>query len=335
MEQMQNSRKLVSVVVPCYNEQESLPHLYEAVAGIMDFMSQYSWELLLVNDGSRDQTMAMIKELAEKDGRVSYVNLSRNFGKENAMLAGFDYVQGDCMILMDADLQDPPSLIPEMLQYWEEGYEDVYARRRDRGKESWLRKQLSLAFYWLLDKSTRFEVLKNVGDFRLLDRKCIEALKRMRESERYTKGLFCWIGYRKKEILFDRGDREYGQSHWNFFQLAGLAIEGLTSFTVSPLRWATYLGFVIGLGALAYLLWTLVKVTIWGDPVAGFPTLISVILFLGASQLIAIGILGEYLGKIFNESKGRPVYLVEEYKRGNVGKCDPLDSATKGVKEIR
>lgn len=335
MEQMQNSRKLVSVVVPCYNEQESLPHLYEAVAGIMDSMSQYSWELLLVNDGSRDQTMAMIKELAEKDGRVSYVNLSRNFGKENAVLAGFDYVQGDCMILMDADLQDPPSLIPEMLQYWEEGYEDVYARRRDRGKESWLRKQLSLAFYWLLDKSTRFEVLKNVGDFRLLDRKCIEALKRMRESERYTKGLFCWIGYRKKEILFDRGDREYGQSHWNFFQLAGLAIEGLTSFTVSPLRWATYLGFVIGLGALAYLLWTLVKVTIWGDPVAGFPTLISVILFLGASQLIAIGILGEYLGKIFNESKGRPVYLVEEYKRGNVGKCDPLDSATKGVKEIR
>lgn len=335
MEQMQNSRKLVSVVVPCYNEQESLPHLYEAVAGIMDSMSQYSWELLLVNDGSRDQTMAMIKELAEKDGRVSYVNLSRNFGKENAMLAGFDYVQGDCMILMDADLQDPPSLIPEMLQYWEEGYEDVYAQRRDRGKESWLRKQLSLAFYWLLDKSTRFEVLKNVGDFRLLDRKCIEALKRMRESERYTKGLFCWIGYRKKEILFDRGDREYGQSHWNFFQLAGLAIEGLTSFTVSPLRWATYLGFVIGLGALAYLLWTLVKVTIWGDPVAGFPTLISVILFLGASQLIAIGILGEYLGKIFNESKGRPVYLVEEYKRGNVGKCDPLDSATKGVEEIR
>jgi glycosyltransferase involved in cell wall biosynthesis len=156
-------------------------------------------------------------------------------------------------------------------------------------------------------------VLKNVGDFRLLDRKCIEALKQMRESERYTKGLFCWIGYKKKEILFDHGDREYGKSHWNFMQLAGLAIEGLTSFTVSPLRWATYLGFIIGVGALFYLLWTLIKVALWGDPVAGFPTLICVILFLGASQLIAIGILGEYLGKIFNESKRRPVYLVEEY----------------------
>ena len=311
-----SNKKLVSVVVPCYNEQESLPHLYEAVAGIMDSLPQYLWELLFVNDGSRDQTMTLIRELAEKDDRVSYVNLSRNFGKENAMLAGFDYMSGDCMILMDADLQDPPSLIPDMLKYWEEGYEDVYAKRRDRGRESWLRKHFSLTFYWLLDKSTRFEVLRNVGDFRLLDRKCVKALQQMRESERYTKGLFCWIGYRKKEILFDRGDREFGQSHWNFFQLAGLAIEGLTSFTVSPLRWATYLGFVIGLGALAYLLWTLVKVTIWGDPVAGFPTLICAILFLGASQLIAIGILGEYLGKIFNESKRRPVYLVEDYMKG-------------------
>lgn len=308
---MQN--KVVSIVVPCYNEEDSLPHLYEEVKKIMAEIPGYTWELLFINDGSRDHTMSIIREMAVHDSRISYVDLSRNFGKENAMLAGFDYVKGDCMILMDADLQDPPSLIPEMLKYWEEGYEDVYAKRRDRGKESWLRKKFSLAFYWLLDKSTRFEVLKNVGDFRLLDRKCIDALKRLRESERYTKGLFCWIGYRKKKILFDRGDRQYGSSHWNFFQLAGLAIEGLTSFTVSPLRWATYLGFVIGVGALLYLLWTLVKVTLWGDPVAGFPTLISVILFLGASQLIAIGILGEYLGKIFNESKDRPVYLVREY----------------------
>lgn len=309
-------KRKVSIVVPCYNEQESLPHLYEAVSSLMDSLPQFQWELLLINDGSRDDTMPAIRRLASKDSRVSYVNLSRNFGKENAMLAGFDYVKGDCMILMDADLQDPPSLIPDMLRYWEDGYEDVYARRRDRGKESWLRRKLSLAFYWLLDKSTRFEVLKNVGDFRLLDRKCINALKQMRESERYTKGLFCWIGYKKQEILFDRGDREYGKSHWNFIQLAGLAIEGLTSFTVSPLRWATYLGFVIGVGALIYLLWVLIKVTIWGDPVAGFPTLICVILFLGASQLLAIGILGEYLGKIFNESKRRPVYLVEEYHQG-------------------
>lgn len=171
-----------------------------------------------------------------------------------------------------------------------------------------------MLFYDLLDKSTRFEVLKNVGDFRLLDRKCIDALKQMRESERYTKGLFCWIGYRKKEILFDRGDREYGRSHWNFMQLAGLAIEGFTSFTVAPLRFATLMGLGTALVTIVYLVWTLVKVAIWGDPVAGFPTLICVILFLGAVQLIAIGILGEYVGRIFNETKNRPVYLVEDYK---------------------
>lgn len=312
-----SSRKLVSIVVPCYNEQESLPYLYDAVNGIMAGLPQYRWDLLLVNDGSRDHTMDIIRDLAKNDNRVSFVDLSRNFGKENAMLAGFDYVKGDCMVLMDADLQDPPALIPTMLEYWEKGYDDVYAKRRDRGKESWLRRRFSLLFYWLLDKSTRFEVLKNVGDFRLLDRRCIDALRQLRESERYTKGLFCWIGYRKREIIFDRADRQHGASHWNFFQLAGLAVEGLTSFTVSPLRWATYIGGLIGLGAIAYLVWTLVKVAIWGDPVAGFPTLISVILFLGASQLIAIGILGEYLGRIFNESKHRPVYLVEEYHGGD------------------
>lgn len=318
--------KKVSIIIPCYNEQASLPHLYEALCKEMNAMPKYSWELLFVNDGSSDQTMQIIEDLYQHDGRVSYVDLSRNFGKERAMLAGFDYVQGDCAILMDADLQDPPTLIGEMLKYWEEGYEDVYAKRKDRGRESWVRRKCSLLFYYLLDRSTRFEVLKNVGDFRLLDRKCIDALKRTRESERYTKGLFCWIGYRKKEILFDRGDRLYGQSHWNFFQLAGLAIEGFTSFTVAPLRLSTMIGLVTALIAIIYLIWTLVKVTIWGDPVAGFPTLICVILFLGAIQLIAIGILGEYIGRIFNETKNRPVYLVEDYKgmKEGAGKDKPI-----------
>lgn len=306
--------KTISIIVPCYNEQESLPHLYDAVKVVMNGLPQYQWELLFLNDGSKDKTIEIIQQLYEQDERVSYVDLSRNFGKEKAMLAGFDYCKGDCCVMMDADLQDPPMLIKDMLQYWEEGCEDVYAKRKDRGKEPWLRKKLSLLFYNLLDRSTRFEVLKNVGDFRLLDRKCIEALKRTRESERYTKGLFCWIGYKKKEILFDRGDREFGKTHWNFFQLAGLAIEGFTSFTVAPLRFATLMGFVTAIVTLIYLAWTLIKVAIWGDPVAGFPTLICVILFLGAVQLISIGILGEYVGRIFNETKHRPVYLVEEYK---------------------
>ena len=309
-----DNRKLVTVVVPCYNEQESLPHLCDALRHEMELLPQYDWEVLFVNDGSKDSTQHIIEALSQRDDDVSYVNLSRNYGKERAMLAGFDYAQGDCAILMDADLQDPPQMMGQMLKYWEEGYEDVYAKRRERGKESWLRRKCSMLFYDLLDKSTRFEVLKNVGDFRLLDRKCIDALKQMRESERYTKGLFCWIGYRKKEILFDRGDREYGRSHWNFMQLAGLAIEGFTSFTVAPLRFATLMGLGTALVTIVYLVWTLVKVAIWGDPVAGFPTLICVILFLGAVQLIAICILGEYVGRIFNETKNRPVYLVEDYK---------------------
>lgn len=306
--------KYVSIIIPCYNEQESLPHLYDALVALSKSLPKYEWEFLFINDGSKDKTLSIIEELYEKDQRVSYVDLSRNFGKERAMLAGFDYVSGDCAVIMDADLQDPPEIVSQMLEYWEQGYEDVYAKRRSRGKESWIRRKLSMTFYNLLDHSTRFEVLKNVGDFRLLDRKCIDALKNLRESERYTKGLFCWIGYRKKEILFDRHDREYGKTHWNFFQLFGLAVEGFTSFTITPLRFATIIGLLTALVALIYLAWTLIKVAIWGDPVAGFPTLISVILFLGAVQLISIGILGEYVGRIFNETKGRPVYLVEDYK---------------------
>lgn len=305
--------KKVSVLVPCYNEEASLPLLYAELAKLMDEQKGYEWEVLLVNDGSKDHTLEIIQELRAKDPRISYVDLSRNFGKENAMLAGFDYVTGDCMVIMDADLQHPPSLIPQMLAYWEQGFEDVYAKRRDRGRESWLRKTFSLMFYAILERSTRFEILKNVGDFRLLDRCCIDALKRLRESERYTKGMFCWIGFRKKEIIFDCGERVAGKSNWNFFSLFNLAIEGITSFTTSPLRFSTVLGLLIAFGAFLLMLYYVAKTLIYGDPIQGFPTLITVILFLGGIQLISIGIIGEYLGRIFNEAKHRPVYLVRSY----------------------
>lgn len=307
-------KKLVSILVPCYNEEASLPKLYEEVSKLMDAENNYDWELFFINDGSRDSTIDIIKELYEKDQRISYVDLARNFGKENAMLAGFDYVKGDCMVIMDADLQDPPSLIPDMLKYWEEGYDDVYAKRNSRGKESWLRRKLSMLFYSILDHSTRYEVLRNVGDFRLLDRKCINALKQLRENERYTKGLFCWIGYKKKEIMFDRGDRLAGQSNWGYHALFNLAIEGITSFTTAPLRIATFIGLIVAVWALGYMGWIIAKVLIWGDPVQGYPTIMTVMLFLGAIQLISIGILGEYIARIFNESKGRPTYLINEYK---------------------
>lgn len=306
-------KKKVSVMIPCYNEEASLPILYIELKKFMDALANYDWEVLFVNDGSKDCTLEIIKALRKKDCRISYVDLSRNFGKENAMLAGFDYVTGDCMIIMDADMQDPPSLIPQMLEFWEKGYDDVYAKRRNRGRESWMRKHLSLLFYDILDRSTRFEVLQNVGDFRLLDRVCINALKNLRERERYTKGMFCWIGFKKKEIVFDRNDRIAGKSNWSFLSLLNLGIEGITSFTVVPLRFSTILGVVIALGAFVLMFFYLCKALVWGDPIQGFPTLITVILFLGGMQLLSIGILGEYLGRIFNETKNRPVYIVKEY----------------------
>ena len=307
--------KKVTILIPCFNEEEGLPMLYDALCGtkgICENLKKYDFEILLINDGSKDSTLNIIKTYAEIDKRIKYISLSRNFGKECAMLSGFDYASGDCMVIMDADLQHPPTLIPEMLKYWEQGYEDVYAKRKSRGKESWLRKRLSLTYYNLLQKTSRFDILENVGDFRLLDRKCIDALQTMREKERYTKGMFAWIGFKKKEILFEQGDRLTGKSAWRFRDLLNLGIEGVTSFTTAPLRFSTIVGFIISMIAFSYMCWVLLKALIWGDPVAGYHSMMIVILFLGGTQLLSLGIIGEYLGRIFNEAKGRPVYIIGE-----------------------
>jgi len=307
------ARKKITLLIPAHNEELSLPALKSALDALMDENPAYDWEVLFINDGSRDNTLDLIRQMREEDSRVSYVDLSRNFGKENAMLAGFDYATGDAVVILDADLQDPPSLIPRMIEYWEKGYDDVYAKRRSRGKESWLRRNLSLLFYRILQSSTRFEVLENVGDFRLLDRRCINALKKMRENERYTKGMFSWIGFKKQQILFDRSDRAAGESNFKYSSLFNLAIEGITSFTTTPLRIASVMGVIVSIWAVFYMLWILFKTLMWGDPVAGYPTMMAVILFLGGVQLLSLGIIGEYLGRIFNETKNRPVYLAREY----------------------
>ncbi|MBP3350147.1 MAG: glycosyltransferase family 2 protein, partial [Bacteroidaceae bacterium] len=220
--------KTVSIIIPAYNEQESLQTLYSNLCKLTDSLKEYNWEILFVNDGSSDNTECIINGLIEQDPRIATVILSRNFGKEAAMLAGFDYATGDCAIILDADLQHPISAIPQMLQYWEEGYDDVYARRRTRGDNSWLRKFFSRTYYSLLQRSSNINVLPDVGDFRLLDRKCIDTLKTLREQCRYTKGMYAWIGYKKKEITFDRGDRVAGQSNWGYNALFNLAIEGIT-----------------------------------------------------------------------------------------------------------
>ena len=305
--------KKVSILVPCYNEEKALPLLYPELKSLMDSNTSYEWEILFVNDGSRDNTINIIKALRAADKRINYVDLTRNFGKESAMLAGFDYVTGDCMVILDADLQDPPSLIPQMLEYWEQGYDDVYAKRDSRGKESWFRRICTIMFYKILDYSTRFDVLQNVGDFRLLDRSCINSLKRIRESERYTKGMFCWIGYKKKEILFDRDERVAGDSKWGFWRLFNLAIEGLTSFTTFPLRIATIIGGTVATFAFIVMFYYGFKTIIFGDDAKGFTTIIVAVLLMGGIQLFAIGVLGEYIGRIFNETKKRPTYLASHY----------------------
>ena len=305
--------KTVTIIVPCYNEESNIDLLYDRLKKLTDSLSGYDFQILLVNDGSKDNTLSKMQELHETDKTVSYLSLSRNFGKENAMLAGLDYAEGDAVILMDADLQDPPELIPQMLAEWENGYDDVYARRRSRAGETWMKKATAHWYYRILRKFADIDIPADVGDFRLLDRQAVDALCSLRERQRYTKGLFSWIGYNKKELLFDRDPRAAGNSKMNFFKLFGLAVDGITSFSVAPLRLASVLGLIISTVAFLYLLFVIIKTLLFGDPVAGYPSMISIILFMGGIQLIVLGIIGEYVGRIFNEAKGRPEYLVNEY----------------------
>lgn len=304
--------KTISILIPCYNEQESLPALYKRLKVLTESIKDYKFEILFVNDGSKDNTLKIIKELRQQDDSINYVDLSRNFGKEIAMIAGIDHINSDAMIVMDADLQDPPELIKEMLYWWEK---DVCAKRKSRAGETWFKKWSSHTYYKVLQKVTRIPVQPDVGDFRLLDRQCIDALKQMRESQRYTKGLFSWIGFDKKEILFDRDARVAGKTKWNYFSLFNLAVEGITSFTIFPLRLASIIGMLIAALAIIYMLFIIIKTLIYGGDVAGYPSLISVILFIGGVQLVFLGIMGEYLGRIFNETKGRPLYFVKEYSK--------------------
>jgi len=306
------SKKKISILIPMYNEQEVLPALFGRVTALMNSHPTYEWEVMMVNDGSRDATMSMVMRQHQLDPRFRYVDLSRNFGKEIAMMAGFDYVTGDAVVVMDADLQHPPEVIPDMIEKWEEGYDDVYGERLTRGKEPWLRRKLSLLYYKMLQKSTNIPILENTGDFRLLDRSCVDALASMREQHRYTKGMYCYIGFRKTSVPFTQGDREAGKTKWNLFKLLGLALEGFTSYTTMPLRVASVLGIVSSLASVIYGIVVLVRTLVYGEVVRGFPTLIISILFLGGVILLTLGIIGEYLGRIFDETKGRPVYFVRE-----------------------
>ncbi len=309
----ENKKKLVTILVPAYNEEESLPFLYERLDKLMNEIDTYEFEVLFVNDGSKDKTIQIIKELRQKDKRICYVDFSRNFGKEIAMLAGLDYAKGDSVIFMDADLQDPPELIPELIKYWEEGYDDVYARRKSREGETWLKKFTSKMYYKVLQGLTRVPIQKDTGDFRLLDRRCVNALKRLRESQRCSKSMFSWIGYNKKEVLYDRDPRIAGKTKWNYRKLIDLAIDGITSFTTSPLRVSTYLAIPTFILLAVYFIYVIAKCIAIQVAIQAFQAIILLILFFSGIQIMLFGIVGEYLGRIFNETKNRPLYFVNEY----------------------
>lgn len=305
--------KKISILIPAYNEQEVLEHLYQRLGTLANDNKKYQFEFLFVNDGSRDKTIGIIKEYAESDDRVAYVDLSRNFGKEIAMLAGLDHVTGDATVIIDADLQDPPELIPEMIKYWEQGYDDVYAKRNNRQGESWLKKASSKLYYRILQKATHITIQQDTGDFRLLDRRAVDALTQIRESQRYTKGMFSWIGYKKKEITYNRDPRAAGETKWNYGKLINFAIDGLTSFTTAPLRVSSLLGIIVSGIAFIFIVLLVIRTLLFGDSVGGYPSLMAVVLFLGGLQLLSLGIIGEYIGRIFNETKNRPLYFIEEY----------------------
>ena len=305
--------KKITIIIPAYNEEESLPPLYERLEKLMHSMEHYEFEILFVNDGSKDNTINLIKEYREKDNRISYVDFSRNFGKEIAMIAGLDYATGDCVIFMDADLQDPPELIPELVKYWEEGYDDVYAKRNSRKGETWLKKFTSKMYYRVLQHLTNIPIQEDTGDFRLLDRRCVNALKKMRESQRQSKSMFSWIGYKKKEVLYDRDPRVAGKTKWNYKKLVDLAIDGITSFTTSPLRISTYISIPTFIVLFVYFVYVIAKCIVTSTAIQAYQAIILLILFFSGVQILLFGIIGEYLGRIFNESKNRPLYLVNEY----------------------
>ncbi len=305
-------RQLVSIVVPTFNEEAVLPEFHETVTGaIAD--QPYDFEVVYVSDGSSDNTVAVIKQLAESDERITLIDLSRNFGKEIALTAGLQKAAGDAVVVIDADLQDPPELIPELISEWANGYDVVYAQRTRRRGESLIKRTSAHFFYRVIQRVSKVTIPEDTGDFRILSRRAVNALNSFNEQHRFMKGLFAWIGYRQKAVQYQRDPRHAGETKWNYWKLWNLALDGITSFTIAPLKIATYLGLLTATGAFAYGIYMVIDTLVHGNPVPGYPSLIVIILMLGGVQLVAIGIIGEYLGRIFNETKRRPLYFINEY----------------------
>ena len=301
----------LSVVVPVYDEEEVLEQFHQRLAAVMASLG-LPWEVVYVNDGSRDRSLPLLTGLHARWREVVVLSLSRNFGKEAAMTAGLDHARGEAVIVIDADLQDPPELIPDLVAGWREGFDVVYAQRRRRDGETWPKRMTAAAFYRLMQHvSGPVQLPADTGDFRLMSRRALDALLQLRERHRFMKGLFAWIGFPAKAVLYDRAPRAAGATKWNYWRLWNLSLEGITGFTTMPLRVSSYLGVAAAAGALLYGGQVVLKTLVFGNPVPGYPSLMTVLVFLGGVQLMTLGIIGEYLGRVFNETKGRPLYIVE------------------------
>lgn len=301
----------VSIIIPCHNESGNLATLYARVCAVMDEAGE-PWEMICINDGSGDDTLLQLIALHHQDRRVRVIDLSRNFGKEAALTAGLDAAQGEAAIPLDADLQDPPELIPELLAQWREGFDVVNAVRLSREGESWLKRASAHVFYRIINRMSDVEIPPDTGDFRLLSRPVLDALQALPERRRFMKGLFAWVGFRSTNVYYHRAPRHAGKTTWNYWRLWNLAVEGVTSFSQVPLQLAAYLGFVVSLLAFLYAVWLIISTLAYGNPVKGYPSMMVTLLFLGGVQLMALGVIGEYLGRIYEESKQRPVYLVRQ-----------------------
>jgi glycosyltransferase involved in cell wall biosynthesis len=301
----------VSIIIPCHNESGNLATLYTRVCAVMDEAGE-PWEMICVNDGSGDDTLLQLIALHHQDRRIRVIDLSRNFGKEAALTAGLDAAQGEAAIPLDADLQDPPELIPELLARWREGFDVVNAVRLSREGESWLKRASAHVFYRIINRMSDVEIPPDTGDFRLLSRPVLDALQTLPERRRFMKGLFAWVGFRSTNVYYHRAPRHAGKTTWNYWRLWNLAVEGVTSFSQVPLQLAAYLGFVVSLLAFLYAVWLIISTLVYGNPVKGYPSMMVTLLFLGGVQLMALGVIGEYLGRIYEESKQRPVYLVRQ-----------------------
>ncbi len=300
----------LSVVVPCFNEALSLVHFHNRLSVVMDGIGS-TWNVVYVNDGSRDATLSALLALQATDPHVVVLNLARNFGKEIALTAGLDHSCGEAVIVIDADLQDPPEIIPQLVDGWRQGFDIVYAQRRTRPGETWLKTFTAKLFYRLMRGLGDMPIPVNVGDFRLMSRRSVEALLQLRERHRFMKGLFAWIGFPSVAVIYDREQRHAGESSWSYWRLWNLALEGITSHTVLPLKLATYTGLLVSGLSVIYIVQLIIRTLMYGNPVSGYPSLMAVVLFLGGIQMMTLGIIGEYLGRIFNETKSRPLYIVE------------------------